>query len=235
MSAKIQEMHRNKPAYIYLRQSTMGQVRHNRESTERQYDLKNRALENGWPQSKIKILDRDLGQSGTEHVRGAVAIVFQLFRETGSAYGVVRQFAEQGIKFPKRAYGGAWNGRLIWGRLGHGRVLTILRNPSYAGAYAYGRYQHVKELSPDGNISTKTIKVPMADWRVMIRDHHEAYIGWDEFCDNQTMLEKNQTNKEAMLLSGPAREGLALLHGLRQMRSADFGAVQGQRRYLSHL
>jgi DNA invertase Pin-like site-specific DNA recombinase len=48
MSAKIQEMHRNKPAYIYLRQSTMGQVRHNRESTERQYDLKNRALENGW-------------------------------------------------------------------------------------------------------------------------------------------------------------------------------------------
>ena len=62
MSAKIQEMHRNKPAYIYLRQSTMGQVRHNRESTERQYDLKNRALENGWPQSKIKLLDRDLGQ-----------------------------------------------------------------------------------------------------------------------------------------------------------------------------
>jgi hypothetical protein len=48
----------------------------------------------------------------------------------------------------------------------------------------------------------------------MIRDHHEAYIGWDEFCDNQTMLEKNQTNKEPMLLSGPAREGLALLHGL---------------------
>ncbi len=68
MSAKIQEMHTNKPAYIYLRQSTMRQVRHNRESTERQYDLENRALENGWPQSKIKILDRDLGQSGTEHV-----------------------------------------------------------------------------------------------------------------------------------------------------------------------
>jgi len=336
MSAKILEMHTNKPAYIYIRQSTMGQVRHHCESTERQYALKNRALEIGWTPSKIKILDRGLGQSGAQsatredfkvlvadvsmrkvgaifalevsrlsrsytdwhrllelcamtdtliidedgcydpsdfndqlllglkgtmsqaelhfirarlqggklnkarkgdlrfplpigychdddskividpdqEVRGAVAMVFQVFRETGSAYGVVQQFAVQGIKFPKRAYGGAWNGKLIWGRLGHGRVLTILRNPSYAGTYVYGRYQHVKDISSDGKISTKTFKVPISDWRVMIRDHHEAYIDWDEFCKHQTMLEKNQTNKEAMLLGGPARDGLALLHGL---------------------
>jgi len=44
MNSKIQDRHRQKPAYIYLRQSTMGQVRNHRESTERQYALKDKAL-----------------------------------------------------------------------------------------------------------------------------------------------------------------------------------------------
>ena len=56
-------------------------------------------------------------------VRGAVAMVFRLFRETGSAYAVVHRFTERGLRFPKRAYGGAWDGKIIWGRLSHSRVL----------------------------------------------------------------------------------------------------------------
>ena len=66
-------------------------------------------------------------------VRGAVAMVFRLFRETGSAYAVVHRFTERGLRFPKRAYGGAWDGKIIWGRLSHSRVLGVLKNPSYAG------------------------------------------------------------------------------------------------------
>ena len=49
MNPKIQEHHRSKPAYIYLRQSTPGQVLHHRESTERQYALRDRATALGWP------------------------------------------------------------------------------------------------------------------------------------------------------------------------------------------
>jgi DNA invertase Pin-like site-specific DNA recombinase len=63
-----------------------------------------------------------------EEVRGAVALVFRLFRETGSAYAVVHRFTEQGLRFPKRAYGGAWDGKIIWGRLSHSRVLGVLKN-----------------------------------------------------------------------------------------------------------
>ena len=48
MNPKIQEHHRRKPAYIYLRQSTPGQVLHHRESTERQYALREKARELGW-------------------------------------------------------------------------------------------------------------------------------------------------------------------------------------------
>ena len=66
MHPKIAEHHRSKPAYIYLRQSTPGQVRHHQESTERQYALREMALELGWSESLIRILDRDLGKTGTE-------------------------------------------------------------------------------------------------------------------------------------------------------------------------
>jgi hypothetical protein len=59
-------------------------------------------------------------------------LAFRLFRETGSAYAVVQRFSERGLRFPKRAYGGAWDGKLVWGRLTHSPVLSILKNPSHA-------------------------------------------------------------------------------------------------------
>jgi DNA invertase Pin-like site-specific DNA recombinase len=65
MNSKIQEHHRSKPAYIYLRQSTPSQVRHHQESTERQYALREKALELGWSKPLIRTLDRDLGKTGT--------------------------------------------------------------------------------------------------------------------------------------------------------------------------
>lgn len=69
MISKVQSAHREKPAYIYIRQSSMGQVRHHRESTERQYALREKALELGWPADTIQILDGDLGISGA-HIAG---------------------------------------------------------------------------------------------------------------------------------------------------------------------
>ena len=62
--SKVQSHHLQKPAYIYVRQSTMGQVRHHQKSIERQYDLRNRAVEMMWAPERIRILDQDLGQSG---------------------------------------------------------------------------------------------------------------------------------------------------------------------------
>src|SRR3954452_12418872 len=66
MNPKIAEHHRSRPAYIYLLQSTPSQVRHHQESTERQYALREKALELGWSEPSIRILDRDLGMSGAQ-------------------------------------------------------------------------------------------------------------------------------------------------------------------------
>ena len=154
------------------------------------------------------ILDPD------EEVRGAVALVFRLFRETGSAFAVVQQFAARGLRFPKRAYGGAWNGTLIWGRLTHSRVLGILKNPSYTGMYVFGRYQCRVQISPQGEVRKQMRAVAMPDWRVRLPEHHDAYVTEEEFFANLECLQNNRTNGEGTVLSGPAREGLALLQGL---------------------
>jgi len=336
MNTKISEQHRSKPAYVYVRQSSLAQVRHHQESTERQYALKDKAIALGWPETSVKIMDRDLGISGTrmtnredfktlvaevsmgnvgavfalevsrlarsnldwhrllelcaltqtlvidddglydaadfndgllltlkgamaqaelhflrgrllggklnkaqkgelrfplpvglcyddlgkivldpdEEIRGAVQMAFRLFRETGSAYGVVRRFAEQGLRFPKRAYGGAWDGKVIWGHLSHARVRLLLTNPTYAGIYTFGRYRYRTLITPKGEVQKSIASVPETDWRVRIPGHHEAYITEEQFEQNRQRLERNQTNGKATLLSGPAREGLALLQGM---------------------
>jgi DNA invertase Pin-like site-specific DNA recombinase len=64
MLSKIAERHLARNACIYIRQSTPGQVRFNQESTERQYNLKSKAERLGWSPERIRVLDRDLGQSG---------------------------------------------------------------------------------------------------------------------------------------------------------------------------
>ncbi len=68
MTSKIQAHHLQKMAYVYLRQSTMSQVYHHQESTQRQYALRERAQELGWPPDQIRVLDADLGLSGTQMI-----------------------------------------------------------------------------------------------------------------------------------------------------------------------
>jgi DNA invertase Pin-like site-specific DNA recombinase len=69
-------------------------------------------------------------------VQAAIGDLFAAFAACGSAYGVVAAFTEP--RFPLRAYGGVWAGQSRWGRLTHARVLGVLKNPCYAGAYVHG-------------------------------------------------------------------------------------------------
>ena len=147
-----------------------------------------------------------------QEVQGAVRMIFSLFEQTGSAFGVVRRFKELALRFPRRAYGGAWDGKLVWGPLIHSRVTSILLNPSYAGVYVFGRYQSSKEIGPAGEIAIRSRRTPQEAWRVMIRDHHQGYIDWDQFTANGARLSANRTNAD--VLPGPAREGLCLLQGM---------------------
>ena len=143
-----------------------------------------------------------------EEVKAAISDVFRALWQTGSAYGVVGVFA--GRRFPRRAYGGAWAGELRWGKLTHARVLGVLRNPSYAGTYVFGRYRYRRLVRPDGTITTSMIELPRSEWAVVIHDHHEGYISWEQFLANQERLAQNTTRKGQR----PPREGRALCQGI---------------------
>src|SRR5438105_5303399 len=65
LESPVTTAHRAKLAYIYVRQSTAGQVRQHQESTELQYRLVDRAALFGWPKERIEVIDDDLGKSGT--------------------------------------------------------------------------------------------------------------------------------------------------------------------------
>lgn len=147
-------------------------------------------------------------------MRGAIERVFHLFRDIGSAYGMVKHFTAAGLRFTKRAYGGSCDGRLVWGRLSHARVLVVLRISAYAGAYVYGRHQYRRQLNAEGKLRLHTTAVPLEAWRVNRQQHHDVSIDWETYLDNQQQLARHGTLSAATVLNGPAREGLALLQGL---------------------
>lgn len=332
MSEKITRTHLERRATVYLRQSTMKQVHEHRESTARQYGLRERAVALGWATEQVDVIDDDLGQSGAsvhdrdgfqrlaqdvahgrvgaifslevsrlarssadwhhlldlcgladvviideqsiytprdyndrlllglkgtmseaelywmrlrlhggqiskarrgeyaflppagyewdaatsrfrldpdENVQRAVRLVFERFRLDGSAYGVARYFARHGLQIPVRSPA---NRELRWGPARQTLVQSMLHNPIYAGAYAYGRNEHRLGLV-DGQKRRRTRKLPQHAWKVCLRDRHPGYIDWDEFMANQEKLHQNRTNLKAHQ-RGAAREGSALLQGL---------------------
>src|SRR4051812_15335884 len=74
-----------------------------------------------------------------EEVQHAIRLIFDLFEQSDSALAVVQHFNDHHLRRPTRLWGGARHGELDWGPLSHSRVLAVLHNPGYAGAYVYGR------------------------------------------------------------------------------------------------
>jgi DNA invertase Pin-like site-specific DNA recombinase len=66
---KITPRHRQRAAYVYVRQSTPKQVQQHRESQANQYALVERAVALGWPPDRVQVIDADLGQSGQDSQR----------------------------------------------------------------------------------------------------------------------------------------------------------------------
>jgi len=334
---KIRLDHLERQAFVYVRQSTLAQVLHNTASTARQYDLEQRALDLGWPRTRVTVIDQDQAQSGTssvgrdgfqfmvaqvglghvgavfcleasrlaragsdwhrlieicaltdtlvidadglydpgefndrlvlgikgtmseaelhwlrqrllggklekaskgqlrvrlptgliydpadhvvldpdEQVQQAVQLIFDLFEESKSALAVVKHFDSHQLLFPTRYWGGARDDELAWQPLRLTRVLTILHNPAYAGAYVYGRTQTRTRLLPgeEPRIKGRTRQVKLADWPILLRDAHPGYISWEQFLRNQQQLDDNRTFRPEER-RGVVREGSAWLQGI---------------------
>jgi excisionase family DNA binding protein len=132
-----------------------------------------------------------------------------LWDRCGSARQVVAELAREGQLLPRRAIS---ERRVRWVAADYGAVHDMLTNPSYAGAYAFGRSRQVKTIGPDGSVKVSVMKVPMAEWKVCIREHHPGYVTWEQYLATQARLRANTRPRGEG--GGAAREGSALLQGL---------------------
>lgn len=332
MSEKITPSHLERAAYVYVRQSTLHQVRHNLESQRRQYGLADRARQMGFGQ--VHIIDEDLGRSGSgtqerpgfarlvaavcggtvgavfaleasrlarnnrdwhhlidlctmtdtllidhdgtynprqlndrlllglkgtmsefelgllrqrarealrqkiqrgevlfeapigyvrtddngmeltpdRQVQQALRGVFAKFSELGSVRQVLLWYRQEQIPLP------TWNGyagkaEIVWRLPSYHRILSMIKNPAYAGAFVYGRTQ-TRTVVVDGRArETRGHNVPRSKWEVLIPDHHPGYISWEQYLKNERQVENN-AGRNGPFKPGPAKTGAAMLAGL---------------------
>jgi DNA invertase Pin-like site-specific DNA recombinase len=143
-------------------------------------------------------------------IQNALRMVFDTFRETGSARSTLRRFQRESLQFPQRTRGRSGTGEVKWVNLEHFRVLQILHNPRYAGAFVFGRRRSIRTV--DLKLKTHLHAAP-EDWTVLIRDAHPSYISWEEFERNQTTLRENLGPYTMTRRGALPREGSALLQG----------------------
>ena len=169
------------------------------------------------PAGKV-VLDPDTG------VQQAIRHLFTLFARTGSARATVQQFNADGLLFPVRVRTGARKGELAWMPLQHWRVLRILHNPRYAGAFAYGRRR--ERLAANGKKTFDTAApraVDRADPRRPPRLHQ---LGPVRDQPAAAAGQRHRARRRPRRRPRPRRHRPAAGPGhLRALRTADDGAL----------
>jgi DNA invertase Pin-like site-specific DNA recombinase len=331
LASKVTASHLGRDAYVYVRQSTLTQMRENTESLERQYELAGRAQILGWPPQQVVVVDSDLGRSGAEAtaregfkslvadvglskvgivlgievsrlarnnadwyqlldlcaitdtliadgdglyhpgdfndrlvlglkgtmseaelhlirhrltagllhkaskgelrqglpvgfgydqegkvildpdeaVVESIATVFRRFDELGSARQVMLSLLEENMLVPRRPTGAR---RIIWRPASYPAIHDFLTNPTYAGAFVFGRTRQEKRLDANGRLVTRTRQLPREEWAVLIPDHHPGFVTWERYERIQDELRANWRAPRGHG-GGPVREGTALLQG----------------------
>jgi DNA invertase Pin-like site-specific DNA recombinase len=331
LSSKITASHLGRDAYVYVRQSTLTQMREHTESLERQYELASRAQTLGWPPQQVVVVDTDLGRSGAdataregfknlvadvglgkvgiilgievsrlarnnadwyqlldlcaltdtliadgdglyhpgnfndrlvlglkgtmseaelhlirhrltagllhkaakgelrqglpvgfvydeedkvildpdEAVVESIATVFRRFDELGSARQVMLSLLEDNFLIPRRPTGAR---RIAWRPASYPAIHDFLTNPTYAGAFVFGRRRDEKRLDANGRLIKRTRELSREEWAVLIPEHHAGFVTWERYVRTQDQLRANWRAPRGYG-GGPVREGTALLQG----------------------
>lgn len=160
----------------------------------------------------IRNEDQRIEKTPDRQVQEAIAGLFRKFRELGTARQTMLWYINERVLLPEAVSGTA--GREVrWQLPSRQRIGVLLKNPCYAGAFAYGRTS-TNNVVRDGRAQRQgRRKKPMDQWKVLLLDHHPGYITWEEYLENQRLLETNRTMAWGSA-TGPARNGSALLVGL---------------------
>jgi DNA invertase Pin-like site-specific DNA recombinase len=142
-------------------------------------------------------------------VQDRISLVFETFLRLRTANKVLRYFKESELLLPRRDR----FGDVAWKTPTATTILSILKNPAYAGAFVYGRTRNSTLHTQQGTVK-KFERLPMEQWRITVKDKYPSYVDWETFEKIQKMLEDNHAEYDRNKTRGVPRAGKALLHGM---------------------
>jgi DNA invertase Pin-like site-specific DNA recombinase len=154
------------------------------------------------------------GQAGFDpdaQVQPIVRLVFRKFDELGTLHALLRYLVQHDSQLGVRVREGRTKGTLEWRRPNRMPLQNLLKNPIYAGAYAYGRRQVDPRKQQPGRPTTGRLTRRPQDYQVLLQDHVPAYISWQQYEHNLARLAANRARAETI---GAVRHGPSLLAGL---------------------
>ena len=144
-------------------------------------------------------------------VQHAIRLVLDKLSELGSVRQVRMWLHDEHVSLPtlERERPRA----ITWRQPTYRMVLSIVRSPFYAGAYAFGRRESRTRVVDGRATRTAGHEKPLARWTSLIHDHHPGYLSWDQFERNQRRLEEN-AHRKGTIARKAGRGGRCLLTGL---------------------
>jgi DNA invertase Pin-like site-specific DNA recombinase len=141
-------------------------------------------------------------------IQNCIDLIFSTFLEKKTAAKVLRYFNDNNLTIPRYDR----FGELHWKVTTIAAITFILKNPAYAGAFVYGRSHTARQnvMAPE----RKTKKVPVQEWKILVKDKYPAYISWETFEKIQETLKDNHAEYHRNMTRGIPRSGAALLHGI---------------------
>jgi DNA invertase Pin-like site-specific DNA recombinase len=145
-----------------------------------------------------------------QQAQAVISLVFELFEKFATINGVLKYLVKHKIQMPYRENTGLQKGELVWRRPNAATLSNLFRNPTYAGAFVYGKRPTDPRKKKPGRPSTGRTVVKPSEWAVVIQDKIPGYITWEQFEKNQRQI----TSNNKIYGMGTAREGTSLLSGL---------------------
>jgi excisionase family DNA binding protein len=152
-----------------------------------------------------------LGLDPDLRLQEVIRLIFKRFRELGSGRQVLLAMTADRVHFPRPSDEGRMTS-FTWLPIRYRNVMSVLKNPFYAGVYVYGKSEKRTSIVDGRARRSYGHSKPAGTWDVFIKDHHESYISWDEYERNQQQLMRNNYGRADGVKSG--RGGRALLSGL---------------------
>ena len=182
----------------------------------RMNQVKRGAYRQRLPTGYLRLPDGSVVKDADDQVRHVIELTFAKFEELGSANKVMRYLRKQGILFPRRQNGGPQANQLLWKVSSESAVVEMLKNPAYAGAFAYGRRQSDPALRKPGRPATGNRRKPMSEWLHLQQNVYPAYITWEQYLTNQERIRQNGLRfaEIRQKAQGVVRDGPGLLQGL---------------------